>query len=226
MRKTLLAIAASLSLACITNSSAFASNNQVPPDTKAMHTAIHAIELRWAYIKFKEDGSPHQFADMNALAKRAAQVAAQYPDQVEPVIWEGILASEEAGLASTFHALGYADKARTLLEKAYKENPAAMSAGAPTSLGVLYYRVPGFPFGFGDKQKARALLQQAVSLAPNGMDANYFYADFLVTEHQYAAADKVLKHALSLPVQSQRPLWDKNRRAMIREMLAKVESQQ
>ena len=43
-----------------------------------------------------------------------------------------------------------------------QENPAALDAGAPTSLGVLYYRVPGFPFGFGDNDKARQLLAQAV----------------------------------------------------------------
>jgi cytochrome c-type biogenesis protein CcmH/NrfG len=89
----------------------------------------------------------------------------------------------------------------------------------------LYYRVPGFPFGFGDNKKARELLAQAVSLAPNGMDANYFYADFLMSQREYAAADKLLRHALSLPPQTDRPLWDKNRRAVIRELMAKAEAQ-
>jgi cytochrome c-type biogenesis protein CcmH/NrfG len=89
---------------------------------------------------------------------------------------------------------------------------------------VLYSRVPRWPLGFGDNEKARDLLVQAVSLAPNGMDANYFYADFLMNQQEYAAADKVLKHALSLPPQSNRPLWDKNRRAVIRELMAKAEA--
>jgi len=84
--------------------------------------------------------------------------------------------------------------------------------------------VPGFPFGFGDNEKARQLLAQAVSLAPNGMDANYFYADFLMSQHEYAAAYKLLKHALSLPPQTNRPLWDKNRRAVIHELMTKAEA--
>lgn len=127
-------------------------------------------------------------------------------------------------MASMLHAMSYAKAARAMLEKAYSQDPSALSAGAPTSLGVLYYRVPGFPIGFGDKKKARALLEEAVNLAPDGMDANYFYADFLMTQKEYGAADKVLKHALELPVDSRRPLWDRHRRAVIKELIAKAES--
>jgi tetratricopeptide (TPR) repeat protein len=187
-----------------------------------MNADIHKIELRWEQIKFKEDGSPDQFAHIDALAKFAAGLVRKYPGQVEPLIWHGIVTSEEAGMAGALKALGYAKEARAILEEAYKRDPAALDAGAPTSLGVLYYRVPGWPLGFGSNKKARALLVQAVSLAPNGMDANYFYADFLMTQHDYAAAYKVLKHALALPVQKDRPLWDKNRRAVIRELMAKA----
>jgi hypothetical protein len=56
------------------------------------------------------------------------------------------------------------------------------------------------------------------------MDANYFYADFLMSQHEYAAAYKLLKHALSLPPQTNRPLWDKNRRAVIHELMTKAEA--
>ena len=115
-------------------------------------------------------------------------------------------------------------KRKAILEEAYAKDPAALSAGAPTSLGVLYSRVPGWPVGFGDNDKARQLLAQAATLAPNGMDANYFYADFLMNQHEYAAAYKVLKHALALPPQKDRPLWDKNRRAVIRELMAKAQT--
>ena len=89
---------------------------------------------------------------------------------------------------------------------------------------MLDHRVPGWPIGFGDNDKARQLLAQAVTLAPNGMDANYFYADFLITQHQYGPAYKVLKHALTLPQQKDRPLWDASRRAVLRELLAKVQA--
>jgi Tfp pilus assembly protein PilF len=118
--------------------------------------------------------------------------------------------------------MGFAKQARDILEKAEKIDPVAVDAGAPTSLGVLYYRVPGFPIGFGDKAKARQLLQEAVADAPNGLDANYFYGDFLVEQHEYAAAEKVLRHALTVPAHPDRPLWDKSRRLVIQELLTKI----
>jgi tetratricopeptide (TPR) repeat protein len=210
---------AGVALAGLSGGTALASNN------KAMDADIHSIELQWEHIKFEEDSSPNQFEHIDALAKSAAGLVEKYPGRMEPLIWEGIVTSEEAGMAGTLNALGYAKKAKAILEEAYGKDPAALDAGAPTSLGVLYARVPGWPVGFGDNDKARELLTQAVSLAPNGMDANYFYADFLMGQHEYAAAYKVLKHALSLPPQTNRPLWDKNRRAVIRELMAKAQAQ-
>ena len=217
MPNTLLGLLTGVAVALFAGDAALASNN------KAMDADIHSIELQWEHIKFAEDGSPNQLTHIDTLAKFAASVAKKYPDRVEPLIWEGIVTSEEAGMANTMNAMGYAKRAKAILEEAYKKDPTALDAGAPTSLGVLYYRVPGWPIGFGSNKEAQALLQQAVSLAPNGMDANYFYADFLMGQHEYAAAYKLLKHALSLPPQTDRPLWDKNRRVVIKELMAKAQ---
>ena len=219
MPDKILSVLTAVVVAYFTTDSAFASDN------KAMDTDIHSVELQWEHIKFDEDGFPNQFAHIDALANFTASLVEKYPGRPEPLIWEGIVTSEEAGMASTLSAMGYAKTAKAILEEAYQKDPAALDAGAPTSLGVLYYRVPGFPFGFGDNDRARQLLAQAVSLAPNGMDANYFYADFLMDQHEYIAAYKVLKHALSLPPQPKRPLWDKNRRAVIKELMAKAQAQ-
>ena len=218
MRNKLLAVLTVMAFAYTATGAAAASN------LKAMDADIHAVEIQWEHIKFDEDGSLNQFAHIDALAKFTAGLVKKYPGRVEPSIWEGIVTSEEAGMAGTLSAMSYAKSAKAILEAAYQKDPAALDAGAPTSLGVLYYRVPGFPFGFGDNEKARQLLAQAVSLAPNGMDANYFYADFLMSQHEYAAAYKLLKHALSLPPQTNRPLWDKNRRAVIHELMTKAEA--
>lgn len=218
MQNKLLPALIGVAFACLTLAPAHASNN------KAMDADIHSVELQWEHIKFDEDGSPNQFAHIDALVNFTASLVEKYPGRPEPLIWEGIVTSEEAGMAGSLSAMGYAKNAKAILEQAYAKDPAALDAGAPTSLGVLYYRVPGWPLGFGDNDKARELLSQAVSLAPNGMDANYFYADFLISQHEYAAAYKVLRHALSLPPQQNRPLWDKNRRAVIRELMTKTQA--
>ena len=191
----------------------------------ALDAELHKVELSWEHVKFAEDKQPQQFDDMAAVAKQAHAIAVRYPGRAEPLIWEGIAVSEEAGLASMLHAMSYAKEAKKILEQADAISPAALDGGAPTCLGVLYYRVPGFPLGFGDTTRARELLKQAVALAPDGMDANYFYADYLMSEKDYAEAEKVLKHALALPPRPDRPLWDQNRRGVMRALLAKAQSQ-
>ena len=190
----------------------------------AIDQDVHGLQSKWETIKFSVPEGDKQTAQMNALGADADALAAKYPDNVKVLIWDGIITSERASMASALSALGLAKRARDLLEKADKMDPAALDSGAPTSLGVLYYRVPGFPIAFGDKDKARRLLQQAVQLAPNGLDAWYFYADFLYNQSEYQKATEAFTHALSLPKHPDRPLWDENRRLVIQEMLDKIRS--
>lgn len=195
----------------------------------AVNSAILQLALNWEHIKFTETDKNLQEKQMAALADRAAQVAQQFQDQPETEIWLGVIISEQASMASEngspFKALGFAKRARDILAKVVKVDPYALDAGAPTSLGVLYYRVPSWPIGFGDKDKARALLQEAFRNAPNGLDANYFYGDFLMTEGQYPQATQVFKHALALPAHPERPLWDRSRRLVMQQDLAKMQTQ-
>ncbi|MDQ0390958.1 tetratricopeptide repeat protein [Labrys monachus] len=192
-------------------------------DDRALDAAVHHLQARWEEIKFGVPEGDKQTELMDALGEEADAVAAQYPDRPEALIWDGILTSERASMAGPFSALGLAKRAREILEKADRLDPVALDAGAPTSLGVLYYRVPGFPIAFGDKGKAQRLLEQAVRTAPNGLDAWYFYGDFLYSQGEYVQAATALHHALALPPHPDRPLWDKNRRLVIQELLAKIQ---
>jgi tetratricopeptide (TPR) repeat protein len=187
---------------------------------------VHRLQSTWEAIKFGVPEGDEQTRKMDTLGEDADAVAARFPDSVEVQIWDGIITSERASMASMFSALGLAKRARDILEQAYKVAPAKLDAGAPTSLGVLYYRVPGFPVGFGDKVKARELLEQAVKLAPTGLDAWYFYGDFLYEQKEYSKAAEAFRHALSLPQHSDRPAWDKNRRLVIEERLASIAAKQ
>jgi tetratricopeptide (TPR) repeat protein len=196
------------------------------PPNPALNADVLHLALDWEHIKFQVEDRDLQEKQMVGLAQRAAEIAQRYQGQPDAQIWLGIIISEQASMASEngspFKALGFAKQARDILEKVEKVDPVALDAGAPTSLGVLYSRVPSFPLGFGDTKRARQLLQEAVTNAPNGLDANYFYGDFLYQQHEYATAEKVLRHALSLPPHPERPLWDKSRRLVIQELLAKI----
>ena len=195
----------------------------------ALNPDILRLALDWEHIKFEVQNPDDQENQMALLAERALQVSKRYQNQPDAAIWLGIIVSEQASMASEngspFKALSLAAKARDILESIEKSDPAALDAGAPTSLGVLYYRVPGFPISFGDTSKARLCLQKAVANAPNGLDANYFYGDFLYQQHELGEAAKVLRHALALPAHPDRPVWDKSRRVVIQELLAKIQQQ-
>ncbi len=187
---------------------------------------VHRLQSTWEAIKFGVPEGDEQTAKMNALGDDADAVAAKYPDRPEVLIWDGIITSERASMAGPFSALGLAKRARDILQKAYEMAPAKLDAGATTSLGVLYYRVPGFPIAFGDKAKARQLLDQATKLAPAGLDAWYFYGDFLFEQKEYSKAADAFHHALSIPPHPDRPVWDKNRRLVIDERLASIAAKQ
>jgi tetratricopeptide (TPR) repeat protein len=117
-----------------------------------------------------------------------------------------------------------AKDARNLFEKAGRIDYRAVDGAVPTSLGALYYKVPGFPLSFGDNAQARRYLEDGLKISPNGLDANYFYADFLFEVGEYPRAVTVLKHALSAPPDVERPVWDAGRRAEIRTLLTQVEA--
>lgn len=192
-------------------------------DNPELDKAIYGLSIKWETIKFEIPPGDKQTHEMDALGADADALLEKYPDRVEAMIWDGILTSERASMTSAFAALRLAKRARGTLEKAYGLDPAALDAGGPTSLGVLYYRVPGWPIGFGDTDKARQLLEQATQLAPNGLDAWYFYGDFLYNQSEYREAVAAFQHALAIPVHPDRPLWDKSRRLVIQELLAKIQ---
>ncbi|WP_374531970.1 tetratricopeptide repeat protein [Novosphingobium sp.] len=188
----------------------------------AITDEVKAINDAWAHITYEVQGSSTQTKALAALEKQAAGVVAHYPGQAEPLLWEGIVVSEEANRANIFHKLGLATRARDLIAKAYAINPRAANGGAALSLGVLYYKVPGSPIGFGDVKKAHQLLREALALDPNGLDTNYWYADFLYDQGNIPGARSFAQKALRAPHDPSRPVWDAGRRREVNALLKKM----
>jgi len=188
----------------------------------AMDGQVMRINNQWAHIRYQIADRDKQYEQLAALAQQAAQVAARYPNRAEPLLWQGIVVSEEAARANVFKQLGLATSARDILTRAYALNPKVADGGAAMSLGVLYYKVPGFPLGFGSTKKARAYFEAALRQDPAGLDNNFFYGDFLNSEGDKVGARQYLTRALKAPVDARRPVWDAGRRAEIRVLLAKI----
>lgn len=183
---------------------------------------VKAVNDGWAHITYEVRGSSTQTKALDQLAKQAAVVAARYPGKAEPLLWQGIIVSEQANRANFFHKLGLATRARDLIARAYSIDPRAAGGGAALSLGVLYYKVPGSPLAWGDDDKAVKLLKQALALDPDGLDSNYFWGDYMLSKRDKAAARTYLQRALRAPHDPSRPVWDAGRRREVQALLAQA----
>jgi len=160
-------------------------------DAAAEDMAAGLADLRhaWAkvYYQVPEDQQVAQFA---ALRDRADALAAQHPGAAEPLILKAIILSTYAEAKGSLDALGLVEAARDAALQAARIDDKAVDAGAYTVLGVLYYKVPGWPIGFGNNKKARDYLDRALAIAPDAVDVNYFYGDFLLEEGNKADRNK------------------------------------
>jgi len=188
----------------------------------SMSQDVKVINDGWAHIAYEVHGSSAQTRALDHLADQAAALVARYPNQAEPLLWQGIVVSEQANRANFLHKLGLATHARDLIARAYAINPRAANGGAAMSLGVLYYKVPGSPIGFGDDARARRLLREALALDPDGLDANYFFGDFLHDQGADPEAKTYLQRALRAPHDASRPVWDAGRRREVQALLTKI----
>ncbi|MFT4798460.1 MAG: tetratricopeptide (TPR) repeat protein [Candidatus Azotimanducaceae bacterium] len=189
----------------------------------ATATTVQELQQGWAIANYELEGD-NQATRFEALIAEAEAAVAAQPKNPELLIWEAILKSTYAGKASGLSALSLVKGARSALEKALSLDDMAMQGSAYTSLGALYYQVPGWPIAFGSDKKARQMLEKAVQLNPAGIDSNYFYGDFLLQKKEYGAAKVAFEKALAAPDRPGRTLADSGRRGEIRSRLANIES--
>lgn len=187
----------------------------------ALDPAIVELQHEWAKANYQTP-KDQQEAVFKALAEHAHQIAANSPQKAEAMIWEAIVLSGYAKAKGGIGALKFAEQARDLLLASLELDPQALQGSAYTTLGSLYYKVPGWPIGFGNHKKAREYLEKALAINPTGIDPNYFYADFLLEEGEYAKAIEYFNKALQAPARPGREDADAGRKADIEEGLKKA----
>ena len=179
------------------------------------------VRADWAKIKYKmpEDQRVDALKD---LAERAHAISQVHPDTAEPMIWEAIVLSTLAGEDSGLGALSQVKQAKKLLEQAEKIDPNSLNGSIYTSLGSLYYQVPGWPLGFGDDDKADEYLKKALAMNPDGIDSNFFYGDYLMHQGKYQEAIAAFDKALNAPARPDRPIADAGRKKEVYAAMAKA----
>jgi len=190
----------------------------------SLQGAVLEIQHEWAHANYEITGDDGKEQAFKQIEQQAQELVDRYPNRAEPKIWMAITLSTHAGAKGGLGALSLARRARDLLVDAEKIDPKALDGSIYTSLGSLYYKVPGWPLGFGDKSKAESMLEKALALNPNGIDPNYFYADYLYQRGRYKEALDAAQRALAAPDRPDRPLADRGRRAEVHTLLSQIES--
>ena len=165
---------------------------------ESLKDSLQSIEAEWASIYYNMP-MQKRGPEYRRLIDRTINLSRQHPKNAEPIIWEAIIKATNADHQDAVSALKAVHDARDLLLKAIEINPLAMSGSAYVTLGTLYYMAPKWPIGFGDEETAEKMLETALKINPNGIDSNYFYGDFLLTNNRFNEAEKYFKRAIAIP---------------------------
>lgn len=187
----------------------------------AGETTVADIQKRWAVANYQLAGD-EQAAAFEKLIEDATLAVSENSGNADYLIWKAIVESTYAGKASGLSPLGLVKAAKADLEQALDIDPMALEGSAYTSLGALYYQVPGWPIAFGSSKKAEKFLKKALEINPEGIDPNYFYGAFMVEEKEWNEAKIALERALKAPERPDRPIADAGRRDEIRALLQEI----
>lgn len=167
---------------------------------------INSIESEWANVFYhlsKTDDMAKK--EYSRLISKAQHLGMRYPDATEPVFWEANILASRAEHENIFTALASINTAKTLLKKVIQKDASTLGGAALVTLSILYYEMPLI---YNDSSMAERYLKQALKINPNGVDPNYYYAEFLRSIDKIMLAIKYYKFVLSATVRSEQQFAD------------------
>ena len=172
------------------------------------------FQQQWAQAQYQQQGDAQEQA-LATLADAVRASSAAHPDDLALKTWAGIIIGSYAGAKGGLGALSLAEESKAAYEAVIAKDPSVLHGSALTSLGVLYYKVPGWPLGFGDEDRAEFMLKRGLALNPDGIDSNYFYADFLFSQGKKEEAKLYLQKAKAAAPRPGREIADAGRQGEI-----------
>jgi tetratricopeptide (TPR) repeat protein len=185
---------------------------------------VHDLQKEWAIANYQLEGDA-QLDAFEALKEDALRFTTEHPEDADGWVWSGIIKSTYAGAKGGLGALKLAKSARKDLEKAIEIDGTAMNGSAYSTLGTLYFSVPGWPLGFGSDKKAGQMLRKGLELNPDGIDSNYFFAQFMRDQNNLAEARTYYLKARTAAPRPDRPLADQGRQLDIDTALATLDAE-
>ncbi|MHA2938046.1 tetratricopeptide repeat protein [Vibrio sp. RC27] len=188
----------------------------------AVNRSVHDIQTKWAECQYDTTDADEREQCLQFTIEKTKAYLVGNPENPDLMIWLAINKASLAGTVGGLGGLSLVKEAKAILEDAIEISPTALSGSAYTSLGSLYYKVPGWPVGFGDDKKAEEMLKKALEINPNGIDSNYFYGDFLAEDGQDEEAKIYLNRAMQASPRPNRALADSGRRQEIEAALGRL----
>lgn len=188
----------------------------------AASTELQEVQTSWAECQYHTPDKELKQQCLSEVIQKNSDYLAQQPNDPELTVWLAINKSSLAGAKGGLGALSLVKEAKSLLESVIDNAPQTLDGSAYTSLGSLYYQVPGWPLGFGSNKKAEKMLKKALEINPNGIDPNYFYADFLAQDGRKEEAKQYFNRALQASPRPDRPLADEGRKMEIQAKLKEL----
>jgi tetratricopeptide (TPR) repeat protein len=190
--------------------------------SSAQMPEVREIQDQWARLYYMDEFNNQNFRELQDLATRANQLAQDHPQNAEVLVWDGIVLSTLAEKKGGLGALSLVREARLKLEQAEAIDPETLGGSVYASLGSLYSKVPGWPIGFGDDATAQQYFNKALAINPDGLDINYFYAEYLVDHGKETQALQYIERALNSPPMADRPVADRGRRQQALKLRADI----
>lgn len=193
-----------------------------PARAQPLDETLLDIENRWAIAMYETSGREKQKA-LTGLLQDARTFAASHSDSPEASAWQGIIARECIRARCGARSRNLHKEARDALLKAEALDPYALGGRIYANLGALYSQTSSKFGGFGSQVKGIGYLWRAIIVDPDGLEANYLYAELLVGEKNLVEARDVLLKASETPVRSSHLRADRGRHREIAALLQKVE---
>ena len=186
---------------------------------ESLDASLSNIEDRYASAAIESDEKEKR-RNLTKLLDDVRGLHASYPDRPEAAAWHGIVAQSYMDVRPN---LSIAKEARDALLDAESIDPLVLDGQVYAHLGALYSRTRSGFGGFGSSTRAIGYLWKAITVDPQGIEANYLYAELLYKEKNYTAARDALVKAAEAPVRPDHSRIDSARKMEVRDLLAAVQ---
>lgn len=193
----------------------------IKPAYAAFDDELTALQKQWATVRYQTSGDERKI-QLEKLVVQADGFTNKYSDKAESHLWAGVIRGSLAEAINGLSALTIVKEAKAHLEKSIAIDPKAEDSYALGVLGLMYAKVPGWPVGFGDNEKAKELLKKGMGLSPEGMNINYLYASYLFDQDDNKQAQVFIDKALRATPPAD--IWN-GRQQEIRELAEKIKKE-